>query len=38
MGSTWVAPSFFPRQQTNDMKSLFGEGKQNFELIFLSEP
>lgn len=26
---------FFPKQQTNDMKSLFGRDKQNSELIFL---
>lgn len=28
---------FFPKQQTNDMKSLFGGDKQNSELIFFRD-
>lgn len=28
---------FFSKQQTNDMKSLFGRNKQNSELIFLTD-
>lgn len=27
----------YPKQQTNDMKSLFGRDKQNSELIFFRE-